>query len=95
MNVKEAKIQFFDWAVLLYEAKPGVIFCPVCNKICKSVIGGVLPPYWCESDKIFFDACLDTGLLEKRKVFAGRFHCGDLDEFFMRHLMVSVILNGK
>jgi hypothetical protein len=84
--------EYAEWRVYLYEPKQGVLFCPHCRRaVVPFVSGSILPPFVCNSDKIFFDNCLNHELWQKRVHAGGSFKRGDMQQMYDKYLAISYL----
>jgi hypothetical protein len=83
--------EYKDWKVYLYEPGGGTAFCPHCKDPVRRGPRGLLPPFVCERDKIFFDACLDPAEWKSKASLFGGYRAGDPASFFMKYRVIPML----
>ncbi len=84
---------FKDWKVYKYIPREGIMTCPHCRNVVKSANGGLLPPFYCGKDKVFFDPDLrGQTSLNQHVLIAGEFFRGDLRELVTKYITILQLL---
>jgi hypothetical protein len=85
----EFENKYKSWRVLKFAPREGTILCPFCFGMVKSINCGLLPPYICQKDKVFFDHDLrGSEYVNKHVLIHGLYYASDLKSLFAKYTAI-------
>jgi hypothetical protein len=85
----EFENKYKGWRVLKFAPREGSILCPFCF----GIVSGMLPPYICQKDKVFFDHDIGgSESVNKHVLIHGMYYAGDLKSLFTKYTAISQMI---